>query len=104
MCLIASVRKCFIIVLSILTTLTALSQSSNENILWYQQPAAKWTEALPVGNGRLAAMVFGKTSTEQIQLNEETIWAGTRVDDINPGAKAKLKKVQDLLLEEKNRE
>ena len=49
-------------------------------------------------------MVFGKTSTEQIQLNEETIWAGTRVDDINPGAKANLRKIQDLLLEEKNKE
>src|SRR5688572_15637717 len=101
MCLIVIVRKFFIILSSISTVLTANSQSSNENVLWYQQPASKWTEALPVGNGRLAAMVFGKTSTEQIQLNEETIWAGTRVDDINPGAKANLKKIQDLLLEEK---
>ena len=76
----------------------SVAQTAVEIFLWYKQPATKWTEALPVGNGRLAAMVFGKTSTEQIQLNEETIWAGTRVDDINPGAKANLRKIQNLLV------
>lgn len=70
--------------------------------LWYKQPATQWTEALPVGNGRMAAMVFGKTDTERIQLNEETIWAGCKVNDINPGAKTHLKNIQYLLLEEKN--
>ena len=44
--------------------------------LWYDRPAQVWTEALPLGNGRLGAMVYGTPSTEQIQLNEETIWAG----------------------------
>ena len=48
--------------------------------LWYRQPAAEWVEALPVGNGRLGAMVFGGTASERIQLNEDTVWsrAGTR--------------------------
>ncbi len=85
-------------------SLNLSAQGARENVLWYLQPAAKWTEALPIGNGRMAAMVFGKTGTEQIQLNEETIWAGTKVDDINPGAKNNLKQIQSLLLEEKNKE
>src|SRR5512141_2678332 len=45
-------------------------------VLWYRHPADKWENALPVGNGRLGAMVFGKTDEEQIQLNEETYWSG----------------------------
>jgi alpha-L-fucosidase 2 len=53
-----------------------------DDILWYRQPADlnKWTEALPLGNGRLGAMVFGGTSKERIQLNEESLWAGCPVD------------------------
>ena len=81
----------------------SFAQDSNSS-LWYRQPATKWTEALPIGNGRLAAMVFGKTNREQIQLNEETIWAGSKVDDINPGAKSHLAEIQSLLLEGKNKE
>ncbi|MCY3018539.1 MAG: glycoside hydrolase family 95 protein [Planctomycetota bacterium] len=44
--------------------------------LWYEQPAATWNEALPLGNGRIGAMVFGGTARERLQLNEETIWTG----------------------------
>ena len=47
--------------------------------LWYRQPAVAWTEALPVGNGRLGAMVFGGTATERLQLNEDTLWTGGRM-------------------------
>ena len=77
---------------------------SQESILWYQQPASKWVEALPVGNGRMGAMIFGDPNHERIQLNEETIWAGTRVNDINPGAKGHLKEVQQLLIDGHNTE
>ena len=45
-------------------------------VLWYDSAAAKWEEALPIGNGRLGAMVFGRTGEERIQLNEETYWSG----------------------------
>jgi len=51
-------------------------QTPSPNVLWYRQPAAAWTEALPVGNGRLGAMVFGGVHEERIQFNEESIWAG----------------------------
>ncbi|MCK4872161.1 MAG: glycoside hydrolase family 95 protein [Phycisphaerales bacterium] len=55
----------------------------NDLVLWYAQPAQAWTEALPVGNGRLGAMVFGGVDHERIQLNEESIWAGPPVQE-NP--------------------
>ena len=52
--------------------------------LWYRQPAAKWTEALPVGNGRIGAMVFGGINQERLQLNEDTLWGGGPYDPVNP--------------------
>jgi alpha-L-fucosidase 2 len=57
--------------------------------LWYRQPASEWNQALPVGNGRLGAMVFGGVAEERLQLNEDTIWAGEKRDRNNPlGARA----------------
>ncbi len=44
--------------------------------LWYKQPAARWEEALPTGNGRMGAMIFGGIAKERLQMNENTIWAG----------------------------
>ena len=54
--------------------------------LWYNEPAARWVEALPVGNGRLGAMVFGGVSQEQIQFNEDTVWTGKPHNYAHPGA------------------
>ena len=65
--------------------------------LWYEQPAAQWNHALPVGNGRLGAMVFGETAAERIQLNEDTFWAGGPYDPTNPGGAAALPEIQRLL-------
>ena len=45
-------------------------------VLWYNQPAKDWNEALPIGNGRLGAMIFGRPGNELIQLNEQTLWTG----------------------------
>jgi len=70
-------------------------------VLWYNQPAKEWTEALPLGNGRLGAMVFGQTATEQIQLNEESLCAGSPIDNNNPEAHKNLKQIQQLILEDK---
>jgi alpha-L-fucosidase 2 len=72
--------------------------------LWYQQPAANWNEALPIGNGRLAAMVFGGPQAERIQLNEDTIWAGEKRDRINPEGAANLAEVRRLLFAGKPKE
>ena len=54
--------------------------------LWYKQPAAQWEEALPLGNGRLGAMVFGGVLNERIQLNEESIWYGGPVHRLDAAA------------------
>jgi alpha-L-fucosidase 2 len=73
--------------------------------LWYRQPATMWeSEALPVGNGRLAAMVFGGINHERIQLNEETLWDGVPTDYTNPEALEALPEVRRLLFEGRNNE
>ncbi|MBQ9765546.1 MAG: glycoside hydrolase family 95 protein [Lachnospiraceae bacterium] len=65
--------------------------------LWYEQPAARWEEALPLGNGRMGAMIYGKVWTEEIQLNEESMWYGGKVDRNNPDALANLPRIRELL-------
>lgn len=73
--------------------------------LWYEAPAASWqTEALPIGNGRLGAMIFGKVGRERIALNEESVWSGARVDWNRPDASQNLPKIRELLLAGKNDE
>lgn len=69
--------------------------------LWYNTPAKAWTQALPLGNGRLGAMVFGKVSDELIQLNEATLWSGGPVDNnVNPDAAKYLPQVRAALFNE----
>src|SRR5688572_6831611 len=68
-----------------------------EHRLWYRQPAANWNEALPIGSGRLAAMVFGGTALERIQINEDTIWAGEKRDRNNPEGAKNVAEVRRLL-------
>jgi len=77
--------------------LVSLSMQAREYKLWYDKPAAVWTEALPLGNGRLGAMVFGTPGVEQIQLNEETIWAGRPNNNANPNALEYIPKVRELV-------
>lgn len=66
--------------------------------LWYRQPAAVWEEALPLGNGRMGAMVFGDPVNEHIQLNEDSMWYGGPTDRINPDTKEYLPKIRELIL------
>ena len=74
-----------------------VSSSSNVNRLWYRQPASIWEEALPLGNGRLGCMVFGRVAQERLQLNEDTLWAGSPYVPDNPEANAALPKVRELI-------
>ncbi len=67
--------------------------------LWYKQPAVKWVEGLPVGNGRLGAMIFGGVYSERIQLNEESLWAGKRFNTNNPNALKDLDRIRNLIFE-----
>ncbi|MCW5980515.1 MAG: glycoside hydrolase family 95 protein [Bryobacteraceae bacterium] len=65
--------------------------------LWYRQPAREWVEALPIGNGRLAAMVFGDARRERLQLNEDTVWTGEKRDRTNPEAPKAVPEIRRLL-------
>lgn len=65
--------------------------------IWYSHPAEEWEEALPIGNGRLAAMVFGGIEKDQIQFNEESLWSGKPQDSDNPKALEALPKIRQLL-------
>lgn len=65
--------------------------------LWYRQPAKQWTEALPIGNGRIGAMLFGGVARERLQLNEDTLYAGGPYDPSNPDARSALPRVRALI-------
>ena len=81
------------------------AQLENETLkLWYDGPATQWVEALPLGNGRIGAMVFGDPVHEQFQLNEETVWGGSPYNNTNPKAKDALPRIRQLIFEGKNKE
>ena len=69
----------------------------NSNIIQFDRPASDWNEALPVGNGRMGAMVFGGVATETLQLNEDSVWYGGPKDRINPSAKENLPLIRQAI-------
>src|SRR5688572_9598196 len=71
--------------------------SRSSDLLWYNQPAQEWVEALPVGNGRIGAMIFGGVRKERLQLNEDTLWGGGPYDPVNPEARDALPEVRRLV-------
>ncbi|MCE5185638.1 MAG: glycoside hydrolase family 95 protein [Planctomycetaceae bacterium] len=78
--------------------------NANALVLWYSRPAEKWEQALPVGNGRMGAMVFGQTAAERIQFNEDTLWTGQPQTYQHPGAAEVLPELRKLLFEGKQKE
>ena len=74
-------------------------QSQQKAILWYDSPAQHWEEALPLGNGRLGAMVYGDPVNEEIQLNEETVSAGSPYKNYNSEAKEALPAIRKLIFD-----
>ena len=85
-------------------TATTLRSGNSRNVLWFRQPAEQWLDALPVGNGRLGAMVFGGIRQERIALNEDTLWSGYPRDWNNPQAKEHLPVVRRLVLKDEDYE
>ncbi|MDR2026638.1 MAG: glycoside hydrolase family 95 protein [Prevotellaceae bacterium] len=79
--------------------LSCRTEESGNWKLWYDTPAARWEEALPLGNGRLGVMVFGNPATERLQLNEETVWAGQPNNNGNPNALAAIPEIRKLMFE-----
>lgn len=84
-------------------TVCAFSGETSYKI-WYDKPAVYWEEALPIGNGRIAAMVYGDPQTEVLQLNEETVSAGSPYQNYNKEAKASLPEIRRLIFEGKYKE
>jgi alpha-L-fucosidase 2 len=94
----------FLCILSLCSIQNVSAQDNNVLKLWYRQPAKQWVEALPVGNGRLGAMVYGDPYKEKIQLNENTVWAGQPNRNDNPEAREALPQVRKLIFEGKYKE
>jgi alpha-L-fucosidase 2 len=94
-------RKTVAFILCFIFVVSVPAQENSLLKLWYNQPAQKWVEALPVGNGRLGAMVFGDPCKETIQLNENTVWAGQPYRNDNPLAREALPEVRKLIFEGK---
>ena len=105
-----TIRINFILLLLVLISSCKTSVSTeetsrpNELKLWYNKPAANWNEALPIGNGRLGAMVFGSPEQEQLQLNEETVWAGGPNSNITAESGKAIPQLRKLLFEGKFKE
>ncbi|WP_448698351.1 glycoside hydrolase N-terminal domain-containing protein [Mucilaginibacter sp. AW1-3] len=96
-------KKLSLIVISILFAGSASAQSDNLK-LWYNKPAEKWTDALPIGNGRLGAMIYGGVNSDHIQFNEQTLWSGGPRTYQRVGAASYLPKIRELLFEGKQAE
>jgi alpha-L-fucosidase 2 len=95
-------RRFTLVALGASTALSAASAraatpKSSPLRLWYRQPAKAWVESLPVGSGKLGAMVFGGVAAERLQLNEDTLWAGGPYDPANPEALAALPEIRRLI-------
>jgi len=98
------VRISLIILLTFILPESCIVQE-NENLkLWYEKPASRWEEALPIGNGRLGAMIFGGISEDHIQFNEETLWSGEPHDYSNEGAYEYLGKIRELIWQGEQKE
>ena len=82
----------------------AFAVETNDTCLWYSQSAKVWNDALPIGNGRLGAMVFGGIADERIQFNEDTLWTGRPHDYVRAGARQQLPEIRRLLAEGKTKE
>lgn len=86
------------LVIILLLVCSSFNVSANQtNKLWYAQPASQWEEALPLGNGRLGVMVYGDPVNDNIQLNENTFWAGGPHNNINPAALQSLAEIRRLI-------
>lgn len=97
-------KNLFSILFSISLCVPNINAQNKNLILWYQSPAKVWEEALPIGNGRLGAMVFGDPHNERIQFNENTLYSGEPETSKNICVTPQLKNVRQLIKEGKNAE
>ena len=88
-------KHLLLIILSFITRITPVKAEDLK--LWYDRPADYWVEALPLGNGRLAAMVYGTILQDTIQINEDTYWSGSPYNNANPNAKTHLNQIREYI-------
>jgi alpha-L-fucosidase 2 len=100
----ASFRFNYLLSAFILFFVLNAAAQQDDNQLWYNKPAKKWTEALPLGNGRIGAMIYGGVTDDHIQFNEETLWTGKPRDYNRKGAFQYLAQIRQLLFEGKQKE
>jgi alpha-L-fucosidase 2 len=98
------IRNALLAIVSTATIASAASAPEGDNILWYDKPAAKWEQALPVGNGHLGAMVFGGSTKERIQFNEHTVWTGKPHSYARKGSVKFLPEIRSLLFAGKQKD
>ena len=97
------IMKKILSVIPVLFTAVNFSFAQNDLKLWYNKPADVWTEALPIGNGQLGAIVFGKVNEELIQLNEGTLWSGGPVkSNVNPHSASYLPLIREALFKDED--
>ncbi|WPR76583.1 glycoside hydrolase family 95 protein [Algoriphagus sp. NG3] len=97
--------KSLLVVLFVAFSFQVNAQENSPLTLWYKQPAADvWTDALPIGNGKLGAMIYGNVENELIQLNEHTVWSGGPNRNDNPDALAALPEIRRLVFDGKQKE
>src|SRR6186713_3619189 len=99
-------RHLFTLLLSVALSATGIHAQNNTALkLWYNKPSGKvWENALPIGNGRLGAMIYGNVEQETIQLNEHTLWSGSPNRNDNPLALDSLEKIRQLIFEGKQKD
>lgn len=94
----------FLIVVLFTFPCSAANSKGGKLTMWYDKPATVWNEALPVGNGRLGAMIYGDPVNEKLQLNEETFWSGGPSRNDNPKALSALPEIRNLIFDGKFKE
>jgi len=100
-------KKMLVAFATVAVTAASLARAQSQDLkLWYAKPANPkvWEEALPIGNGRMGAMVFGGTADERIQFNEDTLWTGKPHDYNRPGARESLDEIRRLVFDGKSKE
>ncbi len=91
---------CALLLLSSVAVGLAQPTADDSLTLWFDEPAEKWLEAFPLGNGRIGGMVFGGIKEERIGLNEESLWAGQPVDNIPPQVREHLDEIRRAIFNE----
>lgn len=98
-------KRIKIVASCLLVSITIFQGNAQQKLkLHYDKPSTNWNEALPIGNGRLGAMVFGNPQKEELQLNEETVWAGEPGNNVPKNVYSNIEEIRKLLFENKNKE